>query len=142
MTTNSTRQNISFERKKRGQLYMHVWIKPTMQRSKICFGSSSLFVWHVDLQSVCLILNYKASLVRMAQGAKVELDMWISIITYLRLFWWIIIPIRLMVFNIFAWFFIVKASLVRLARGAKVELDRWRSIHHKSKALRCMSLIV
>ena len=80
-------QNISFERKKRGQLYMHVWIKPTMQRSKICFGSSSSpFASHVDLQSVCLILNYKASLVRMVQGARDELDMWISIITYLRFF--------------------------------------------------------
>ena len=66
---------------------MHVSIKPTMQRSKICFGSSSSpFASHVDLQSVCLIFNYKASLVRMAQGAKVELDMWISIITYFRLF--------------------------------------------------------
>jgi len=66
---------------------MHVSIKPTMQRCKICFGlSSSPFASHVDLQSVCLILNYKASLVRMAQGTKVELDMWISIITYLRFF--------------------------------------------------------
>jgi len=66
---------------------MHVSIKPTMQRCKICFGSSSSpFASHVDLQSVCLILNYKTSLVRTAQGAKVELDMWISIITYLRLF--------------------------------------------------------
>ena len=54
---------------------MHVSIKPTMQRCKICFGSSSSpFASHVDLQSVCLILNYKASLVRMAQGAKVKLD--------------------------------------------------------------------
>jgi hypothetical protein len=66
---------------------MHVSIKSTMQRSKICFGSSSSpFASHVDLQSVCLILNYKASLVRMAQGAKVKLDMWILIITYLRIF--------------------------------------------------------
>jgi len=66
---------------------MHVSIKPTMQHSKICFGSSSSsFASHVNLQSVCLILNYKTSLVRMAQGAKVELDMWILIITYLRLF--------------------------------------------------------
>ena len=64
---------------------MHVSIKPTMQRCKICFGSSSSpFASHVDLQSVCLIFNYKTS--RTAQGAKVELDMGISIITYLRLF--------------------------------------------------------